>query len=70
MQKDSFYRGRMDEVRIWGYARRSQNIKRQMMQRLTGKESGLLHYWPFVAGTGLTCFDIAGRNNGKLKRPG
>lgn len=38
--------GQMAEVRIWNKARTPEEIKATMHQRLTGKETGLLGYWP------------------------
>jgi len=38
--------GRVREIRIWGVARTAQQIADSYNQKLTGKEAGLVGYWP------------------------
>ena len=40
------FTGRMDEVRIWDYARSQEQIQANMNKKLTGNESGLCVYFP------------------------
>ena len=40
------FTGRMDEVRIWDYARSQEQIQANMNKKLTGNESGLCVYLP------------------------
>ncbi|MFB7635560.1 LamG-like jellyroll fold domain-containing protein, partial [Streptomyces sp. NPDC056149] len=39
----------MDEVRLWGTARTAAEVRDRMRKRLTGDETGLAGYWPYVA---------------------
>ncbi|MFC2110852.1 HYR domain-containing protein [Bacteroidota bacterium] len=47
-----FFKGEIDEVRVWNYARTSSEIIASMNTTLRGNESGLLGYWPMEDGTG------------------
>lgn len=54
--------GQIDEVRIWGYSRTSNEIKAAMGRRLNADERAnpmLLAYWPFEEGTGLCTSDLS-----------
>jgi len=42
-----FLSGKMDEVRIWNYARTGEQIQSTMYTSLTGFEAGLIGYWNF-----------------------
>jgi len=42
-----FFRGRIDEVRIWNIVRTGDEIRQNCRKPLTGKEKGLVGYWPF-----------------------
>lgn len=44
---DRTFKGLIDEVRIWGTARTSDEISQNKFKTLTGSESGLLGYWNF-----------------------
>ena len=39
--------GQMDEVRIWDHARTEEQVRENMLRKLTGSESGLLSLWNF-----------------------
>ena len=41
------YKGLIDEVRIWDYARTEEEIQADMSRSLTGEEQGLVGYWNF-----------------------
>ncbi|MBI3194932.1 MAG: T9SS type A sorting domain-containing protein [Ignavibacteriae bacterium] len=53
----------LDEVRIWNIARTQSEIQSTIFQRLNGDESGLIGYWPFEEGTGITTSDLTGNAN-------
>ena len=39
--------GQMDELRIWDHARTEEQVRENMVRKLTGKEPGLLSLWNF-----------------------
>lgn len=41
------YKGKMDEVRLWNFARLEAQIRADRFQVLTGSETGLVGYWRF-----------------------
>ncbi len=43
----SFFRGMMDEIRIWNYARSASQIQQSMRTRVSRTELGLVGYWNF-----------------------
>jgi len=61
--RERFFNGLIDEVRIWNHARTADQIKRYMNVRLTGKETGLVAYYPMNEGTGSTAFDKSTNSN-------
>jgi len=62
-----WYKGSMDEFRLWNVARTSQEIKENMYLSFSGTEQGLVSYWQFNEGSEKHLTDRAGGNNGKLK---
>jgi hypothetical protein len=52
--------GSVDEVRIWGKARKPAEVVRTMKRRLRGDELGLLAYYPFDEGKGQAAIDHTG----------
>ena len=66
---DPYFDGKMDEVRIWNYARTPQQIQCEMDAALIGNETGLVAYYNFNQGvgngtnTGLTTLDDLTANN-------
>ena len=46
----SFFRGQLDEVRLWSVARTAEQIRENLFTSLTGKEPGLAGYWNFDEG--------------------
>lgn len=40
-----YFRGLIDEVRIWNVARSANDINNNMKKELTGTEAGLVGYW-------------------------
>lgn len=62
-----FFRGLIDELRIWDYPRTQEQIQSTMHTRLAGTEAGLVGYWDFDEGDGQTVYDLSGNgNNGFL----
>ena len=43
--------GQIDEVRVWNYARTTEQIRESLFTTLTGHEPGLVGYWNFDDGT-------------------
>jgi len=67
-QDDGYYsKGKIDEARIWNYARDSIQIRENMHRTLTGEEAGLISYWQFNEGAGDIAYDVAGGHDGTLK---
>ena len=63
-----FFAGQIAEVCIWNKARTQQEIHSDMSKRLTGKEEGLVGYWPLNEGSGNTAIDKTGNGkNGIMK---
>lgn len=46
-QRDQFFQGSLDEIRLWNTARQEEQIKRDWVNRLSGNELGLIAYYPF-----------------------
>ena len=47
---NAYFRGQLDEVRVWSVARREEQIRAGMGQRWSGDEVGLVGLWNFDAG--------------------
>ncbi|MGK7921604.1 MAG: LamG-like jellyroll fold domain-containing protein [Trichodesmium sp.] len=59
------YKGLMSDIRVWNTARTSGEIQENYNRQLTGKEEGLVAYYPMITGEGNTLIDATGnRNNG------
>ncbi|MBI5362140.1 MAG: hypothetical protein HZA53_03105 [Planctomycetes bacterium] len=64
----TFFRGDIDEVRLWNLARTPAQIVQSMNTQLLGSETGLIGYWPFDAGTGAVATDLSGgQHHGALQ---
>ena len=61
-----FFKGKIDEVRIWNVARTEQQIRENMHLTLKGNEPGLVSYYQFNEGTGSSSADKIHLNNGTL----
>jgi hypothetical protein len=57
---DSFFKGKIDEVRCWKRARTQQEINSDMNHRLAGNETDLVGYWHF---DNKTASDYSRNNN-------
>ncbi|GEO03768.1 hypothetical protein AAE02nite_14320 [Adhaeribacter aerolatus] len=61
--QDSYFKGKMREVRIWDVARTQAQIREYMHKPLGGNEPGLKIYYKFNEGTGTVLTDAS--SNGK-----
>ena len=52
-----FFPGQIEELRIWNVARTTAEITNSMLTTLVGNEPGLVAYYRFDEGNGLTAFD-------------
>ncbi|WP_329109083.1 LamG domain-containing protein [Micromonospora sp. NBC_01699] len=52
-----FFRGDVDEVRVWSQARTAADLARDFRRRLAGVEPGLVAYYRFDEGTGSSVAD-------------
>jgi hypothetical protein len=50
---NQYWKGLIDEVRVWTYGRSQAEIKDNYQNTLSGNENGLLYYWRFDEGMGL-----------------
>jgi hypothetical protein len=66
---NQWFRGIIDELRIWNVARSRVVIIRDMYRKLKGDEPGLKGYWDFDEGEGQVVDDLSeSGNRGKLGR--
>ncbi|NCR19620.1 MAG: LamG domain-containing protein [Microcystis aeruginosa LL13-03] len=62
-----FFKGQIDEVRVWNVTKTQAEIQANLSQKLTGNEQGLVGYWNFEETSGNTVNDLtANKNNGTL----
>jgi len=54
---NEYFDGTIDDVRIWNQARTAAQIKSNYNVEIKGNEKGLIGYWDFNEGSGLTVFD-------------
>jgi hypothetical protein len=58
-----YFKGDIDEVRIWNVARTQSDLRNFMCSRLAGTETGLVNYYRLDEGSGTKANDLAnGRN--------
>ncbi|MBL7808272.1 MAG: hypothetical protein JNN28_10670 [Saprospiraceae bacterium] len=60
------FRGKIDEVRLWDYARSLAEIRADMCQKLQGDEAGLAAYFRFDQMEGQTAHATAGNTEGQV----
>ncbi|NCR90588.1 MAG: hypothetical protein GPJ05_15825 [Microcystis aeruginosa G13-10] len=58
-----FFKGAIDDLRIWNKARTQAEIQADFNRELTGNESGLVGYWNFNSVNGNTVQDLSSNNN-------
>ena len=58
-----FFKGEIDEVRVWNTTRTQAEIQTNLSQKLTGTEQGLVGYWNFEESTGDKVNDLTANNN-------
>jgi len=63
-----FFKGRIDEVRIWNVPRNQSEINELMEANLSGSENGLVAYYTFDEGSGDTLYDHSLNNHYGLLR--
>ncbi len=65
--QNKYFKGSMSEVRIWQVARTQDQIKANYTKRLTGKEPGLLAYYPLdQIDSANKLVDLVGGKNGTV----
>jgi hypothetical protein len=52
-----FYKGAIDDIRLWNRALSQDEISRSVCNTLTGNEAGLIGYWTFDENSGKVCYD-------------
>ncbi|MEG4584578.1 LamG domain-containing protein [Microcoleus sp. MOSTC5] len=63
---NTFFRGKISDVRIWNNIRNESTITKEMHLRLTGQERNLLSYWPLDAITEGKVIDLVSGKNGTV----
>lgn len=64
---DNFFKGKIDEVRIWSVVRTESQIRESMMSSIAGNETGLQAYYRMDYSDGTTLYDISSNaRNGTL----
>jgi hypothetical protein len=61
--QDAYFKGKMDDARVWNKALSPSDIQANMNRTLSGTETGLLGYWNFDEGTGTTGKNLASNSN-------
>ncbi|MEI9920903.1 MAG: immunoglobulin domain-containing protein [Bacteroidota bacterium] len=61
-----YFKGDIDEVRLWNVARTAQQIRESMHLTLTGSETGLVSYYQLNESSGTATSDAKGTNTGTL----
>lgn len=61
-----FFRGQLDEIRLWNKARTINEIRTDMCKKINGNEVGLIGYWNFNETSGNMVNDISTQNNNGL----
>ncbi|MFC2143603.1 LamG-like jellyroll fold domain-containing protein [Candidatus Aenigmatarchaeota archaeon] len=61
-----FFKGKIDEVRVWNIGRTQPEIAEDMNKELEDNEPGLVAYWKFNEGDGAYIYDSVDDNDGVL----
>jgi hypothetical protein len=65
-----FFKGKMDEVRVWNIGLTANQIRTNMCQKLKGNETGLVANWSFNETSGTAIEDRSPRNHAAGKMMG
>lgn len=66
--EDSYFKGIVDDIRLWRTVRTPSEISNNYMTKLMGSESNLAAYWNFNEGEGIIAQDLGSNSyNGNLK---
>ncbi|MBI9042687.1 LamG-like jellyroll fold domain-containing protein [Lutibacter sp.] len=60
---DNYFKGSIDEVRIWSITRTAEEIQEDMMKTMVGTEAGLEAYYRFDESAGNILSDFSGNNH-------
>ena len=63
------FKGSLHELRIWERPRTASGITANMLVTLSGKETGLIGYWPFSDATGPLATEKVHRRNASVHAP-
>ena len=63
VQDQTWFKGEIDEVRVWDRARSQEEIQQMMDTHLVGNEPDLAGYWNFNEDSGNTVTDLSGNGN-------
>lgn len=61
--QDTYYKGSMYGISVWGAAHSQAQVQQDMSRNLTGNEESLVAYYPLVEGSGTTTADLAGNDH-------
>jgi len=61
-----YFKGQINNVRLWNIARSATEIQDNMYQPLSGQEPGLVGCWPIDEGSGDIARDVVAENHGQL----
>ena len=61
-----FFKGQIDQVRVWNTTKTQAEIQANLSQTLTGQEQGLVGAWNFEESSGNIVYDATGNNHGFL----
>lgn len=65
--QDDYFKGSMQDIRIWSVARTQTQIQSNMNSKLNGNEAGLVVYYPVDEGTGTVLNDLSVSNDGNIE---
>lgn len=65
-RSQNYFKGRLDEMRLWNAARTAEQVGGTMNQVLEGDEFGLIHYWRMNDGTSNLLTDATGLVTGMI----
>lgn len=63
---EAFYKGLIDELRVWNIALTHDDILSTINHQLVGNKPGLVGYWSFDEGYGNSAIDLTGKGNNAI----